>query len=498
MELTSDKHQKQETVHIVGGGLVGTLAAIALAQQNINVILYERREDMRIHHEKAGRTVNLTLTSRGLQALNKVGLAEEVIKKIVPMGGRMTHDKKGNTNFVPYSNNSEETNNSISRPDLNKLLLDKAEELGVTILFNHKCTHYNHETRELTFNDSKTITANIVIGADGGGRSAVMHKALETKVANNYSRQTLDYGYKELSFPAGNDGEFLMDKNSLHIWAQGDNMLIALPNTDGSFTGTLFLRNTDKINFKTLTKDNIEAYFTRYFPDALELMPNLVEEYTNNPVGSMHTVNCKTWCLDDKLLLIGDAAHAVVPFHGQGMNAGFEDTVALSEAVQRHKNAAGSVSWEKVFFDFERERQPNTDALAIMSIDNLEDMLRTATPLALLKKNIGMVLETMSEKNGPLKDRFLAHYTAITFRPEIPYATVLKRDQIKDGILKELAQDVNPVDAKDWRKQVDWKKATNLIIERLTPLTNNIRGIEAGGSYIQQSQSNLGTGKGYS
>lgn len=484
-ELNAKGVAENKKIHIVGGGLVGTLAAIQLAQQGCDVTLYESRGDMRKERAVGGRSINLALTSRGIKALEEVGLAKKVTEIVVPMKGRMMHAVDENSTLVPYSKDGK-TNDSVSREGLTKLLLTEAEALGVKILFNQRCTGYDPDSSTLTFGKSETaetVHAEVVIGADGGGATAVIHKALDKNKPDNYTRERLDYKYKELSFPAGVNGAFLMDKNALHIWSRNNEyMLIALPNRDGSFTGTLFLRDNGTVNFDNLTKDNVMEVFEREFPDALKLMPNLVEDFANNPVSDLHTVKCKSWHLGGKLLLIGDAAHAVVPFHGQGMNSGFEDCSTLGAMVKRHtKNS--SIDWEKVFTDLEIERKPNTDALSIMSFNNLKDMLTTADSKSLLKRNIGMKLEAISEQEGELKDRFVAHYTMITFRPNIPYAQVHNRDRIQDEILEELAGDVHPHDARNWEEQVDWEKAAELVRTKLPSLTSELHGIAPGGGY---------------
>lgn len=466
----------EDNVHIVGGGLVGTLACIYLAKRGIKVTLHEQRADMRKSQNKGGgRSINLALTSRGLKALAGVGLAEKAMEIMVPMKGRSMHSVAGETSFSPYSNKPGETNNSISRGGLNELLLNEAENAGVEILFDQHCTGYDADTSTLTFetpDGTKTVPADVVIGADGGGSTSVMHKALDERMPGNYSRERLNYKYKELSFPAGENGAYQMDEHALHIWSRNSEyMLIALPNTDGSFTGTLFLRDESEVNFDTLTGDNVSEFFGEHFPDALQMMPNLESDFRNNPVGEMHTVKCRSWHLGGKLMLIGDAAHAVVPFHGQGMNGGFEDCAALGDMVDRHTKD-GSVDWNNVFTDLEADRKHNTDALAIMSLENLKDMLSTADAPAVLRRNIGFRLAEMSEQEAELQDRFLPHYTMITFRPNISYAQVRERDLIQAEILDTLAGEVEPADAQDWDAQVDWDEDRRLVCERLSPIAS--------------------------
>lgn len=474
-------------VAIVGGGLTGSLLAKYFAQRGIKVTVYEQRSDPRKSTNKGGgRSINLALTSRGIKALNGVGLAEKAMEIMVPMSGRSMHPVKGEPSFSPYSKKPNETNNSISRSGLNELLLTEAENAGAEIIFDHPCTGYNPDTSALTFETlegKKTVRADVVIGADGGGARAVMHEALDKRMPGNHTRDKLNYRYKELSFPAGENGLYQMDKNALHIWSRnGEYMLIALPNTDGSFTGTLFLKDDDKseneeqkdkekINFDTLTADNVRAFFDEQFPDASALMPDLESDFKNNLVGEMHTVHCNSWHLDGKLMLIGDAAHAVVPFHGQGMNAGFEDCAAFNTAVERNTNG-DVIDWANAFAELEEERRPNTDALATMSLENLQDMLKTADDEAVLKRNIGFRLEALSEQEGPLQGRFLPHYTMITFRPNIQYKVVRARDLIQAEILEIAARKVTPRNAANWEEQVDWAETAQLVLERLAPIPN--------------------------
>lgn len=488
----------KKPVHVVGGGLVGALAAIQLARHGLDVVLHEQRSDMRKTTSKGGRSINLALSSRGLKALNEVGLVDEVMNIAVPMKGRELHDIKEKLTFSAYSKNPMEVAYSVSREGLNTLLLRAAEQIGrgnnpegfgtVDIRFDHRCTGFSPgekpgEPSTLIFGegaDAETVHADVVIGADGGGKSAVMHHALDQRTPGNYKCDVLDYKYKELSIPPGKDGDYQMKPHdALHIWPRDNSyMFIALPNQDKSFTGTLFLPDRGKVNFGNLNKGNIRQFFKDHFPDASKLMPEpkLEEDFADHPVGDMNTVTCKSWHLGGKLLLMGDAAHAVVPFHGQGMNAGFEDCTELGALIRRHKTD-GIVDWNTVFAEFEKTRKPNTDALAQMSLDNLKDMCTADNPTSLLKKKIGWRLEEMSEQEPELKDRFVAHYTMVTFRPHIPYAEVRRRDQIQDGILEELASGVDP-DGSEWRDRKDFlDKARALIRDRLEPLAAEVPGI---------------------
>lgn len=438
----------QQIMHMVGGGLVGSLSAIFLAQRGYAVKLYERRPDMRKNNISAGRSINLAVTSRGLRAIEKAGLLNEVLKLAIPMRGRMLHDVSGKTHFVPYSQKEHEYINSVSRGDLNKLLLTKAEEAGVEVLFDMPCTGYDVPSSTLHFGDKKVV-AKVAMGADGGG-SALRRTMFDTLPQFNYSQTFQTHGYKELSIPPAPDGGFQLEKNALHIWPRGQFMLIALPNLDGSFTCTLFFPFEGKESFATLiTREAVLTFFAQYFADAMQLMSDLVEEYFANPVGALGTVKCSPWRIGGKVGLIGDAAHAIVPFYGQGMNCGFEDAYVLDELLEK---AAGKPDWEQIFTALERARKPNSDAIADMAVENFIEMRDTvATPKFQLKKQIGFELE----KRFP--EQFIPRYSMVVFHPEIPYADARRLGQEQEKMLDALAEGISSIE------QVDWAKAAEMV-----------------------------------
>lgn len=441
-------------IHLVGGGLVGSLSAIYLAQRGFHVTIHERRPDMRKEKISAGRSINLALTARGLKSLREVGLADDVMKLAIPMKGRMLHDREGHTTYVPYGQKAHEVINSVSRGELNKMLLTAAERLpNVTVHFNQRCTHYDPATSTLRFTDEKTgaekqVQAAHIIGTDGA--SSALRKALGT-VAPDFT-QTEDvheYGYKELTIPAAGNAGFSMEKEALHIWPRGDFMLIALPNIDGSFTLTLFFAHKGAQSFENLkTPEQVRAFFNEHFADAAALIPNLTDMFFENPIGNMITVKCAPWNYEDKLLLIGDAAHAIVPFYGQGMNCAFEDASALARELDR------SSDWAQVFAAVAQERKPNGDAIADMALENFIEMRATvADPKFQLKKQVGFELE----RRHP--GQFIPRYSMVVFHPEIPYAEARRRGIAQDKLLDTLCSHADTLD------DINWQQADRLVRE---------------------------------
>src|SRR5690554_4164054 len=367
-----------KNVLVIGAGLCGSLLTLRLAQEGFDVTLVEKRPDLRKVTLDAGRSINLALSSRGLHSLKIAGLEDAVHELLIPMTGRMIHEKTSQKTFLsPYSGRENEYINSVSRPGLNKLLLNEVDKLpNVKTLFNHECVAVDFETPSATFKEFETdkevtYKADVIFGTDGAGsvvRSAMIH---DKSFLFNISHQWLQHGYKELEIlPAENNG-YKIYKNALHIWPRGENMLIALPNLDGSFTVTLFLSfDEGEYNFNYLnTPERITEYFQKFYPDALALMPDLVNEFNENPVGALGTVKCRPWSTYGKTLLMGDAAHAVVPFYGQGMNASFEDVVVFDEILDKHKD-----DWDKVFTEYEKIRKKDTDAIADLALDNFHEM----------------------------------------------------------------------------------------------------------------------------
>lgn len=436
----------QEPIHVVGGGLVGALTAIVLARRGHAVALYERRPDMRRASISAGRSINLVLTARGLKALTAVGLREEALALTIPCRGRMLHDREGNTSFVPYGQREEEVIYSISRGDLNKLLLTTAERYpNVTMHFEHRCMGYDMATHTLHMHNEAEkkdirLHAPHVIGTDG--YASVLREVVAAHAPGfTKTEDRHDYGYKELHIPATASGDYPIEKHALHIWPRGDFMLMALPNLGGSFTVTLFFAHEGEQSFAKLTSDAaVTEFFQTTFPDAAKLMPNLAEVFATNPTGAMVTVRCAPWNAAGHVLLMGDAAHAIVPFYGQGMNCGFEDADALGALLDAH----GS-DWARIFPALGAERKPNADAIAALALENFIEMrATTADPKFQLKKQVGFALEQR------YPGRFIARYAMVVFHPEIPYAEARSRGIAQDAMLETLTANITRVEDVDW------------------------------------------------
>ena len=446
-----------EKVTLIGAGLNGPLLAILLKQRGFSVEIYERRPDMRRVRISAGRSINLALSTRGIYALEQAGLWERMRSLVIPMRGRMMHSIAGEVTFQPYGKNDIEVIHSISRAELNIALLDAAEQQGAVIHFNRRCTNHDLKTAEISLLDESTGEKNtrktdVVIGCDGAA-SALRAEMLKLS-RFDFSQQYLDYGYKELTIPAAPNGEHLLQKNALHIWPRGNHMLIALPNIDGTFACILFLPFEGADSFAGLNQPRyVIDFFDRQFPDALRLMPRLAENYAANPTGAMVTIKCSPWHVDGKALLLGDAAHAIVPFFGQGINCGFEDCTYLVESLARH-----GAEWARVFAEFENERKVNTDAIADMAIENFTEMRdRVADTRFLFQKNVELALE------AKYPDLFIPKYAMVTFH-RIPYSVALTRGAVQERILRGLCEGVNRIE------DLDWNKADRLVHRDLTPL----------------------------
>ncbi len=430
---------KEETILIIGAGLCGSLLALRMAQRGYNVQLIEKRPDLRTVDLGAGRSINLAFSDRGMKGMKLVGLEEQVKELCIPMYGRMIHDMEGNTFLSRYSGREHEYINSVSRTGLNALLLDEAEKMeNITLIFNHSCLFVDLEEGIANFHDEENdreilLKGDIIIGADGAGSVLRKSMFLHKKFLFSFSQNFLTHGYKELTFPPAKDGGYLTEKGALHIWPRGENMVIALPNLDGSFTVTLFLSyNEGEYNFDNLnTPERVIEYFEKYYPDALELMPSLATEYFENPVGALGTVKCSPWSSYGKTLLMGDAAHAIVPFYGQGMNASFEDVVVFDEILDKHKG-----DWNKVFAAYEKERKKDTDAIADLALDNFHEM-KSHTASALFQEK--RKLETAFEKEFPME--YSSKYSLVTFNEHIPYAEAMKRGRAQDKAILNLLAD---------------------------------------------------------
>ena len=448
---------KHDKITLIGAGLNGPLLAILLMQRGFAIEIYERRPDMRRVRMSAGRSINLALSERGIHALRQAGLWERMRSIIIPMKGRMMHSVTGELTFQPYGKNENEVINSISRAELNIALLNAAEEQGALIHYNHGCTGYDLKTgairvRNGETGEERTQETAVVIGCDGSA-SAIRTQMLKLN-RFNFSQQYLDYGYKELTIPAGSMGEHLLETHALHIWPRGNHMLIALPNIDGTFACILFLPFEGRDSFAILNSAvDVRRFFQSGFPDATSLMPQLADNYFSNPTGAMVTIKCSPWNVEGKALLLGDAAHAIVPFFGQGLNCGFEDCTSLMELLDRNEG-----DWSLVFRDFETARRVNTDAIADMAIENFTEMRdRVADSRFLLRKKIELALETKYPQ------LFVPKYSMVTFH-RIPYSVALARGIVQDRILVELCDSIQRVE------DIDWNKADQLIRRDLSSL----------------------------
>jgi kynurenine 3-monooxygenase len=415
-----------EKIAVVGGGLVGGMEATYLAQNGFNVDVYERRDDIRNAELVAGKSINLALSDRGWKALRGIGLEDKIRSIAIPMRGRKIHTAEGKQIFQPYGI-EDQSIWSVSRGGLNQLLLEKADSYkNSNLYFNHKCTDVNLESNTLSFDfKGKSIQKNYdrIIGTDGAF-SAIRNR-LQKVDRFNYSQFYLEHGYKELVIPSASDGVHQIDPNALHIWPRGGFMLIALANLDGSFTVTLFLPFEGKNSFEQLNDDDaVTDFFKKEFPDALELMPGLLNDFKTNPTGSLVTVRSYPWNYNDKILLMGDAAHAIVPFYGQGMNAGFEDCSILNELMQTHEN-----NWTTVMPAYTKARKRNGDAIADLAFRNFIEMRDlTGHPEFLLRKKI----EARFTKKHP--EKWLPLYSQVTFS-HIPYADAVSNAKVQDKIM---------------------------------------------------------------
>jgi len=429
---------KQENILVIGGGLCGSLLALRLAQRGYKVDVYEGRPDLRTTDISAGRSINLALSNRGLKALRLAGVEEKAREICIPMRGRLMHDVEGNTFESNYSGRAGEYINSISRGDLNGILLTEAEKHdNVNIHFNTKCLYVDIENKVATFESYETkeqftIQADVIFGTDGAGSS--LRKSYETQLPDfKVSQEFLTHGYKELEIP-GIQGKHQISKEHLHIWPRGNYMLIALPNMDGSFTVTLFLSYSEgEYNFNNLiSKEKITEFFEKDFPDTLDLIPDILYEFETNPTGKLGTVKCYPWAYKGNTLLMGDAAHAIVPFYGQGMNASFEDVAELDAVIDQFEGdlSTDKADWNTIFSEFQKERKKNADAIADLAIDNYYEMRdHVANESFIEKRKIEMALERM------FPDQYSSKYSLVTFNEHLGYHRAMTQGRIQDEVL---------------------------------------------------------------
>lgn len=507
----------KQKVIIIGAGLSGSLLSLYLAKRSIETEVYESRGDMRLEEMSAGRSINLALSDRGIAALKQVGMDEYMLESAVPMYGRLIHSLDGTTNLLPYSGREGEYINSVSRGGLNIALINEADNYAEsTFYFDRKCVGFDCESGEALIENTETgekfkVKGDTLIATDGAG-SAVRRAMMSSRCIDrfNYSQSYLEHGYKELSIPSRSEfvgelpklsskaeGEFLMEKNALHIWARHQFMMIALPNFDGSFTCTLFLdydgensfeaietgeygkefnrpaiaysqmdsdKNDKKSQFNKSEKSSVLnlcsrnrgtvnsllAFFETNFPDAISLMPNLVDEFITNPTGNLGTIRCYPWNVGSKSLLLGDSAHAIVPFYGQGMNASFEDCRIFDELIEKH-----GTDWEKVFVKYGEQRKINTDAIAELALENFHEMQDAVADPVFVKKR---ELETKLEHTFP---DYFSKYSLVTFREDIPYSEAKKRGNAQNELLMKICENIENVSEIDLNEVMEMVKEIN-------------------------------------
>ncbi len=475
--------EKQKVI-IIGAGLAGSLLSIYLTKRGLEVEIYEAREDMREAEMSAGRSINLALSDRGIAALKQVGMDEYMLKEAVPMHGRMIHSTDGETKLLKYSGREGEFINSVSRGGLNIALINEAENYSESkFFFNRRCVDFDCETGEVIFEDGTKVKGDTVIATDGAGspvRKAMMNGGISRF---NFEQSWLEHGYKELHIPPRTerghlvcesaDTSFQMEKNALHLWARGEFLMIALPNFDGSFTCTLFLAFEGENSFEAImsgeygknfshgftqmdtdeekifdksseksvlnprssaAEKSLIAFFETNFPDAIPLMPTLVEDFFTNPTGNLGTIKCLPWNVGGKALLLGDSAHAMVPFYGQGMNASFEDCRVLDSLIEKH-----GTNWEKVFDEYAAQRKPNADAICDLAEENFYEMRDSVADPVFQKKR---ELETKLEHEFP---DYFSKYSMVTFREDLPYKIAKEKGNAQDKLLMEICTNVENV-----------------------------------------------------
>lgn len=430
-------------ISIIGAGLVGSLLAIYLRKRGYEVSLYERRPDMRKVKIPAGRSINLALSDRGWKGLQGVGVDNAIREIGIAMTHRTMHSVDGKITTQPYGKDGQGIY-AVSRGILNCTLLDIAEQSGAKVFFNERCTNINLANSEMSFENSEThshkkATSDLIFGADGAFAASRLQMQLSTDKFN-YSQSYLEHGYKELMFVAKPDGSHQLDKNSLHIWPRGGYMLIALPNLDGTFTVTMFFPLKGNPSFESLkTKTDVTKFFNQVFPDAVPLLHDLEEDFFANPTGSLVTVKCAPWNFNNKMVLIGDAAHAIVPFYGQGMNCGFEDCTIFDDFLEQEKD-----DWEELFSKFFAVRKENTDAIAQMAIDNFLEMSSHTN-----KKEFLLHKKVEKELMRRYPNKYLSSYVMVSFTRE-PYKVAQICGRLQQAFLEKICHSIHNVEDLDW------------------------------------------------
>jgi kynurenine 3-monooxygenase len=450
---------KNDTVNIIGAGQCGTLIAIMLARNGFGVDVYERFTDPRVQDAEAGRSINLALAARGLNALRQVGIEALIEPMLVPMRGRIVHQQDGRTEFLRYGQRADEIIYSVTRLGLNQILLGVADETpNLRLNFEQNAIGYDAPDRTVHIRDESDgslyqVEADPLFAADGAGSR--IRRSFDGTDTFGGIETLLRHGYKELSIPAGPGGNYQLAGDALHIWPRGGFMLIALPNPGGDFTLTLFLAKSGENSFEVLSDEaSVIAFFEEYFPDAATMIPNLCDDMLNHPLGDLGTVRCRHWHDRGNVLLLGDAAHAIVPFHGQGMNLAFEDCVLLDRIIKQHR-----ADWPTVFARFEAEQLANANAIADMALDNYIEMRDTVRdPKFALRKALAFELENR------LPEHFIPRYSMVMFHADIPYLVAQQRGEIQSALLEEFTANASDMD------EVDLAAATAAVRNRLPPI----------------------------
>jgi len=420
--------ERDQDIIILGGGLVGSLLSIYLAKEGFQVKVYEKRPDPRIADLDAGRSINLALSHRGIKALREVGLEEAVKPELIPMMGRIMHDTKGKTNYQPYGKKGQFIN-SVSRNRLNTVLVKEAIKEGVEFFFEHTCERVDTRINQAFIKNLKkdellNLTASLIVGADGAFSS--MRRSFQFVPGFNFSQDYLDHGYLELNIPPTDNGEFALEKNGLHIWPRGHFMFIALPNPDKSFTCTLFFPLKGDLSFESLdSQDKVKNFFETYFPDIIPIIPNIIEEFTKNPVSSLITIKSDPWAVNH-CLLIGDASHAIVPFYGQGMNSGFEDCYELMRLARTM-----DFDWDKVLPQYSEYRKKDADAISNLALKNFIEMRDKVADRSFLKRK-----KVEAAIHDLFPNLWVPQYAMVTFS-DYSYSDAEYIGKLQDQVMRE-------------------------------------------------------------
>ena len=447
----------EHRITIIGAGLAGSLLATLLARRGWKVDVFERRGDPRLHGYAGGRSINLALAERGLHALRRAGADAAVMRQAVMMRGRMVHPLGGEPELQRYGRDDSEVIWSINRGELNIVLIEAAEAAGAALHFDRRLERVDFDRRSITVKGDGHEEArpfDALVGADGAGSTLRAQMGLYADLGERID--WLDHGYKELEIPPGAGGSFRIEANALHIWPRGHYMCIALPNDERTFTVTLFMPHAGQHpSFETVPDgDAARDFFEREFPDAVPLIPRLEDDYDGNPVGSLATLYLDRWRIDGRAVLLGDAAHAMVPFHGQGMNCAFEDCIALADCLDRE------TGFDAAFAAFEADRRANASAIQHMALENYLEMRDRVDDN---DYRLQRALELVLQERHP--GRFVPHYAMVSFM-RIPYAVALARSEVQRGILQRATNGITTLD------DIDWTRLDADVAARLAPLEN--------------------------